>query len=322
MTRSVCLVTGATGFIGAHLVRQLLARNDVVHAIVRPGSSTARLDALGDAITLHRLDLNDSPALERCVTQVSPHQVYHLAANTRENDGESCSRIGAALADYIDPLMRLIDVLVGLAKPPQVLVRAGSIAEYGTAATPSREDRREYPATPYGARMLAATQHVEMLAPALPFAAHTARLALTYGKGQSPRFLVPALFEACSNDRPIIIRRPDDRRDLIHVSDVVDALMRLGERQHGASLTLNIATGIAPSMREVAALVCDITGCDRSLVTFADPGPERPPSVLLASCDKARDQLGWSATINLEQGLRLLRDAPDSHWQEARQRCG
>jgi nucleoside-diphosphate-sugar epimerase len=322
VTGSVCLITGAGGFIGAHLVRRLLDRNHRVHAIVRPGSPTSRLDDLGGAITLHHLDLADGVALERCIASVAPQRVYHLAANTRDRPDASPSQIGSALSSYVDPLMQLVELLAGLARPPQVLVRAGSIAEYGASPIPYREDWREYPATPYGVRMLAGTHLLEMLAPSLPFAAHTARLALTYGEGQANSFLLPALIEACASNRPITLRRPDDRRDLIHVSDVVDALILLGEKADGESLTVNIATGVAPAMREVAGLVCAITGCDHALVNFGAADPSHPPSVLLASPEKAREKLGWSAKIGLEQGLRLLLEPLVQQPPESRLRCG
>ncbi|MXP44318.1 NAD-dependent epimerase/dehydratase family protein [Allopontixanthobacter sediminis] len=326
MKGTVCLVTGATGFIGSHLVRELASRGADVHAAARSGSAPGSLEPSSGRVTHHRLDLRDRAALERCITSVQPQKVFHLAAQTRDPASQSISDLAKSFADCIDPLVHLLDLLAGAASPPQVMVRAGTIAEYGKAMLPYREDQREYPQSPYGARMLAATQICEMLDARVPFPVHTARLALTYGDGQSHGFLLPALIDACRKGLPTEILRPDDRRDLIHVSDVVDALIRLGESGLAEGTTVNIATGTAPTMRDVAARVIAISGCDPALVTLGSPGPCVKPSVLLASPAKAQRQLGWSARIALDDGLRMMLGRAmqeDLHADvQVRARCG
>lgn len=322
MKGTICLVTGANGFIGSHLVRELVSRGADVHAVARTSSSLDRLQPLCKAVTLHRLDLRDQAALDRCITAVGPQKVFHLAAETRDPGTKSLSALRQSFADYINPLLHLLELLAGTASPPQIVVRAGTIAEYGRAQRPFRENRREYPLSPYGARMLAATQFCEMLGSTLPFPVQTARLALTYGEGQSRSFLLPALIEACRMERPIKILRPDDRRDLIHVRDVVDALIKLGDSGSAEGATVNVASGVAPSMREVADRVIAISGCDPGLVTFGSADPHVPRSVLLSSPAKARSEFGWSASISLDEGLRMMLDSPLRGHIEARVRCG
>lgn len=322
MKGTKCLVTGATGFIGSHLVRELASQGAEVHAVARTGSEPGRWRPSSGGVTLHRLDLRDRAALKQCITSVQPQKVFHLAAETRDPVTQSFSRMGQASADCIDPLLHLLDLLSEAASPPQVMVRAGTIAEYGKAMIPYREDQREYPQSPYGARMLAATQLCEMLDASVPFPIHTARLALTYGEEQSHSFLLPALIDACRGGLPTEILRPDDRRDLIHVRDVVDALIRLGDSVLAEGTTVNIATGTAPTMREVARRVIAISGCDPALVTFGTPGPRTPPSVLLASTAKAQDELGWSASVSLDEGLTMMLGAPVQDNVQARANCG
>ena len=73
------LVTGAAGFIGAHVVRGLLAEGHETYALVRPGSDAARLDAVADRITVVSCDLGDSDRTMGLVAEIAPDAIVHLA---------------------------------------------------------------------------------------------------------------------------------------------------------------------------------------------------------------------------------------------------
>ncbi|RJF93648.1 NAD-dependent epimerase/dehydratase family protein [Sphingomonas cavernae] len=299
------LITGAAGFIGSHLVRRLLDRGDELHLLVRPETSLSRLEEVIDRVCLHRLQLGDEAALAACLADAAPHQVYHLAAETRRTAQADFAGVELTLREDLPNLIALLAALATLRHPPVAFVRAGSIAEYGTAPVPYREDQKEDPSTPYGAGLAAGTMYLRVLEGVLPFPAITARLALVFGAGQSEAFLIPALIRACLEGRPFHVTRPSDRRDLIHVDDAVDALLLLGESQPPGCNVINIATGMAPTMREVTEQVIDITGADPALVRFGNPALDTGASVLLASPDRARSLLNWSAATTLRKGLEL-----------------
>ena len=81
--------------------------------------------------------------------------------------------------------------------PPDRIVRAGSVSEYGSAPTPHREETREQPETVYAAGLVAAAHYVGALQSRLPFPVVTARLSLIYGPRQSTEYLVPYLITSC-----------------------------------------------------------------------------------------------------------------------------
>lgn len=301
-----CLVTGAAGFIGSHLCRRLADSGAEVHALVRPGGSRRRILGLADRITMHAADLEDEPAMAQVIEAARPDLVFHLATPTRGGIAPSIDAAQDSIDRILTPLMSFVGCLSARAEPPAHFIRAGTIAEYGNSALPFREDRREVPFTPYGAAMLAGTQHLAMLQDTLPFPTVTARLALTYGPDQDKRFMIPAMLDACERGEAFKLQRPDDRRDLIHVDDVIDALLILASSPRVGATHVNIATGYAPSMREVGELMVEVTGCSPDLITNATVAATDGPSELRCDTTLAKRLYGWEAAIPLHDGLRML----------------
>src|SRR6266540_7020843 len=79
MKRAV--VTGATGFVGANLVRGLLRFGCEVHILVRQGHRSWRLDDIVQDIAVHNVELTDAARIQRMFNDVKPHWVFHLAAH-------------------------------------------------------------------------------------------------------------------------------------------------------------------------------------------------------------------------------------------------
>jgi UDP-glucose 4-epimerase len=315
------LVTGAAGFIGAQLVRRLLAQGDEVHVLVRPATSLERLHDLAGDIQVHHSGLADRPTLDLCLAQARPELVFHLAAETRKVMTPDVAAARRSLANLTN-LITLIEALAALRQPPQALVRAGTIAEYGRAPVPFREDDRELPVNPYGTSMMAGTHYLRMLGPSLPCPVATARLALVYGPGQAEEFFIPAAIRKCLAGERVELVRPADRRDLIHIDDAVAGLLALGHAPPPGASVVNIATGIAPLMREVAQVVVAATGADPGLIRYHRAARDEPASELCADSGRARDLLGWEARIGLAWGVRQTVAAMLGQYPSAMRKVG
>ena len=188
-------------------------------------------------------------------------------------------------------------------QPPDRIIRTGSLAEYGLAPLPYREDAREAPVTVYGAGLVAATQYVGALQSRLPFSVATARLALVYGPSQSVDYLLPALITRCLAGEVSIVRRPTDRRDLIFVEDAVGLCSAWLQRRCRRPRVVNISSGVAPMMREVAQLVIEQTGAAPDLIEYKYGGPPSGAADLRGSPELAQRLLGWQARTALAEGL-------------------
>jgi nucleoside-diphosphate-sugar epimerase len=310
------LVTGGAGFIGSHLVRRLVSEGVRTHLIVRQQSDLSRLSAFAGAVEVHRAATDMEIA--RAFRQAAPQVVFHLASQTRAGGRSAVDDAIGRVSGDLGFLLSIVKVAAEAATPPKAFVRAASLAEYGAAPPPYREEDRLQPLTPYGASMAACSEVLSALAPSLPFRVAQGRLALVYGPGQSTSFLIAQMVENLSGGRAVEIRNPEARRDLIFIDDAVDGLMALANRPEAAGV-FNICTGTGVSMREAAAAILNATGADRQLVRFGAAPVTDGAQDLWGSPDHTKKALDWRAETTFQEGVAqtILRRAAASNQREA-----
>jgi nucleoside-diphosphate-sugar epimerase len=299
---SSVLVTGAGGFIGSHLVTRLLADGYEVHALLRPGSRGRRLERLA-GVRRWTGDLNDHSALEHCLKGAHPQVIYHCAGVTRGRHVGGWEPVREAQRVNVDGLVNLLEAITSSDVLVRSFVRLGGLEEYGNGPAPYVESQREAPRSAYSASQVAGTHLLQALQVTLPFAAVTLRPALIYGPGQSAEFMIPALVEALLAGREFPLTEGRQRRDLLHIDDLVSAMLSAAASEKVRGEVINIATGFAPSIRTVARTIGRLTGATHLLRFGALP--ERPNDIvdLRGDSAKAARLLGWRPTISLAHGL-------------------
>jgi nucleoside-diphosphate-sugar epimerase len=238
------------------------------------------------------------------MAQVAPSLVFHLAAQTRRPPLADLSDVSASIEQDLLGLLVLLSCAANATPSPQVFIRTGSLAEYGPGTTPARESQREQPLNAYAAALTAGSHYLDMLRPRLPFPAITARLALIYGPQQDGDFLVPQLIRKCLMRQPAEVRHPSDRRDLLFVADVCEALLCLAHDPPDHGL-VNVSTGHAPSMRELALLIAGATGADPGLLSFGEEKGTGGIPDFRASPERLHGLTAWRPAVPVEEGLRL-----------------
>jgi UDP-glucose 4-epimerase len=178
------------------------------------------------------------------------------------------------------------------------LVVAGSAEVYGTTRRPVTERHGAHPATLDGAHHTAVEAYVHAHV-VQGLDAVTLRLATVYGPRS--RGVVATWARALRAGRPTYLRGDGSAvRDLVHVDDVVDAVVRcLGGRADGRRL--NLGTGTATTLRALhTAVAAAVAAPDAP--EFRAPTEEDLPAVLVDP-GAARRALGWEATVGLAEGL-------------------
>ncbi len=295
-TNSAILVTGAGGFIGSNLVRTLTARgHSSVHALVRSGTSLARLEDFPDRITVHHVDAHDREALLDCLRSVRPVAVINTIRT-----GPSC----------VDPLtvvrnnvMAPANLMVATADSGCTrFVQLGSSTEYETRRGELDESTPLRPVSLHGATKAAASLLCQALAAELDIGLVVLRPFQVYGPWDEPTHLVPTAIAAALDDRELVLA-PRGRRDWVFVSDVVEACLLALEAELGGE-ELNLGTGTQWSNEEVVETIVRLSG--RRIRVRIDERAGRPwdRDDWRANPSRAGELLGWKPRHDLESGLK------------------
>jgi UDP-glucose 4-epimerase len=298
------LITGATGFIGSHLVHRFAALGEEVHVFVRHTSSLSRIeDAIGP-VTVWRGDLENCHSIRDCLQAARPAHVFHLAADTavRWFDPD-LANVDISIDINLKGTCNLLTELRRADIPVCNFVRAGGLEEYGRGHYPFSEEQRESPVSPYSASQVAATHYSRMLQPFLGFPVITIRPALVYGPGQSTGFFIPSIIEhfLAGHDFPMTAGK--QRRDLVFVSDVIDAFIAAARTPGLTNEIINIGSGSGYRMRDVAAMARSIIGSEARPAIGALA--ERASEIQVLTCRnrKAQQLLSWTPQTSLFEGL-------------------
>ncbi|NOZ12523.1 MAG: UDP-glucose 4-epimerase GalE [Acidobacteria bacterium] len=298
------LVTGGAGYIGSHVVRQLLLRGDDV--LVADNLSNGHREAAGTAC-LEVMDLSDNAGFRNLLKTFQPEAVIHFAAFIEV--GESMQN---PLKYYQNNTANGFTLLAACRDSGvKNFIFSSSAAVYGTPkAVPVPETAPPAPINPYGFSKLFVEQALRDMATSADFR----YVALRYfnaagadpsgeiGESHNPEsHLIPLILKAASGEREGIkifgtdYSTPDGTcvRDYVHVNDLADAHLKALDylRDGGESRVFNCGYGRGYSVREVVAAVRQVTGKDFS-VTEA-PRRAGDPAELVADSRELAETLKW-----------------------------
>ncbi len=303
------LVTGGAGFIGSNLVDALLARGDEVTVIddLSTGRRRNLERAIANGATLEAVDIRSADAVTDVVARTQPEVIYHLAAqiDVRKSvaDPAADARINvegtANLLSAAQPhgVRRFVNTSTG-----------GAI--YGELDTvPAAEDHRVAPEAPYGLSKFCAEQYCELFNRLHGLSTVSLRYGNVYGPRQDPlgEAGVIAIFCGAVLDggKPVIYGDGEQTRDYVYVDDVVDANLRAAESD--ATGPINVGLGRERTVLDIVEVLDEHTPNSFR----PEHAPERLGEVRRSALDpsRAREELGWEAKVELEEGLRLTLDS-------------
>ncbi|BFV58681.1 UDP-glucose 4-epimerase GalE [Kitasatospora sp. CMC57] len=304
------LITGGAGYIGGHVVHQLVAADRPV--VVVDDLSSGSPDRLPDGVPLVVGSTLDRALLDTVIREHGITGVVHIAA--KKQVGES---VAEPLLYYRENLTGLQNVLeAAVAGGVRNVVFSSSAAVYGmpdvelvTEATPCA------PINPYGETKLAGEWLVNSVGRAHGLRTVSLRYFNVAGTS-SPHLaddgvsnLVPMAFQRLTDGQPPLIfgddyDTPDGTcvRDYIHVADIaaahVAAVHRLDAATGPVSLALNIGRGEGVSVAEMLAVIARVTG--NPAVPQVTPRRPGDPARVVAAADLAHRELDWRARYDLD----------------------
>ena len=302
-------VTGASGVLGAALVRRLLERGDHVVLLVRDEVRGSALvtDGLLDHCSVVRGDLLAEGLLDRAIGEHEIDSVFHLAAQTI---------VGIARRSPVSTFeanIRGTWLLMEACRTHEVgrVVVAASDKAYGPSEVlPYTEDLPLQPTGPYDVSKAATDLIARSYAHTYGVPAATTRFANIYGPGDlNPSRLIPEVVIAALDGRPAIIRSDGSpERDLLFSDDAADAYLAIADQldlpgggAHGEAF--NAGTGRSTSVREmVDTIIRQVGGGARAEYRGAGV-PEGEIDRQAVDPGKLQRLTGWQPQVDLETGI-------------------
>ena len=293
-----CLVTGASGHVGAFLTKALLTRGCEVAVLVRPQSDLWRIaDVLGQVTLLHGV-LGDLAGARAPLTAWKSETVFHLAwggvTGAYRNDPAQITRNVAGSLELFDAALK-----AGM----KTWVGVGSQAEYGAVDGLLQEDLIARPVTAYGVAKLALGMMTEKLCAMTDTRFLWLRLLAAYGPMDDPRHLLPSVIDQLLDGKRPALTPGAQRWDYLYIEDAAEAICRLA-LETSVQGVFNLGSGHAPKVRSLVETVRDLI--DPSLPLGFGDVPYRPDQVMRLQADisKLCAATGWSPQTSLEEGLR------------------
>ena len=291
-------VTGATGFVGASLVRKLSGIGCEVHALVREGADLWRLRGIEHRVHLHTGDLTAAERLRKLVLAIQPSVVYHLAVHGAYPDQTDADRI------ILTDIFGTWNLLKACAEVDyKVFVNTGSSSEYGPKIHAMRETDLPEPSSYYAVAKCAQTLVCQHLARAERRPVNTFRLFSVYGPYEAPSRLIPTLIRRSLEEKELEMVSPDTARDFIYIDDVLEAYLQLGQLSLQQGETFNIGTGVQSTMRDVVRTVLRATGAKVKVHWGSMLARVWDTDTWVADPSKVKRVLKWAPKADLAEGI-------------------
>ena len=306
------LVVGGAGYIGSHLVKELITNEEVV---ILDNLSTGFRSLVDSRAVFVEGNLGDESVLEYIFTTYPIKAVMHFAANSLV--GESVLHPYKYYQNNVAATLTLLNSMIK--HNVKNFIFSSTAATYGIPNVELiDEEQPTNPINPYGRSKLMIEQVLEDFSNAYGlhyvvlryFNAAGAHESAEIGERHDPEtHLIPIILQHLLGQREKIsvfgtdYDTPDGTciRDYIHVTDLANAhilaLNALLENKKSTA-TYNLGNGKGYSVKEVIETCEKITGI-KAIIEYADRRPG-DPARLVASADKIYKELGWQANINLE----------------------
>jgi UDP-glucose 4-epimerase len=302
------VVTGAAGFLGSHIVEQLLLRRDRVIGIDNLTCGKWKfLEPFAEDphFKFIHQDIRDEAAITEIFREEHPDQVIHLAG---------LHFIPAAMRDPAHTVsLNVLGTQTLLSACRQSEVRcfwfASTADVYQASETPHHESSTISPFNIYGLTKWMGEQLIELEARMHPKRRFViGRLFNMYGPHETNPHILPEIIDQLRRNGSGVLRLGNvtPKRDLVPVADAARAAIETVEQSSSGLSIVNVGTGVSVSVQELVELISTIISKPLKIVTDSTKvrPVERPH--LQANVAKLKEMIGWAPNGDLSRGLREL----------------
>jgi len=297
------LVTGAAGFIGSHLVQELVGRGARVTAFVRYTSRAAVgfLSSLTTDLQIVAGDLTEFESVYQAMK--GQDYVFHLGALI----GVPYSFVHPREVVQVNTIGTLNVLTAAREIRPRRVVLTSTSEVYGTARyVPIGEDHPLQAQSPYAASKIAADKLGEAFHHSYNLPVSIIRPFNTFGPRQSLRAVIPTIIAQALQGGPILLGATSPTRDFTFVKDTARGMIRGAEIDEAVGEVINLGTGQEISIGDLAKNIIFIIGRDVEIQSDEERLRPGTSEVHRLCCEngKAQRLLAWRPQYSLEEGLK------------------
>jgi UDP-glucose 4-epimerase len=290
------VVTGGAGFIGSHLSEKLLRLGYIVRII--DNLCQGKAEYIPDGAEFYEGNVLDKDLLKKVFTGAKG--VFHMAAMSKV--APSIEKIEYCTEQNV---LGTLSVLITAREcNVQKVVYSASSSYYGNRQAPQNEEMLPNPLNPYALSKYVGEQYCELYTVLYGLPTISLRYFNVYGRRQPSEgayALVLGIFlEKLKEGKPLIIHgKGEQRRDFIHVSDIVEANIA-AFKSEAKGMVLNVGSGKNISIQELADLI--------SKDQIYEPRRAGDAEITLADISKTREILDWAPKVSIEEGIQQMID--------------
>ena len=282
------LITGASGFLGTHLVQRLCPISGEVHATSRTQRPTLKGGPLW-----WQTNLEDLGAVRSLFANVKPDIIFHMSGLA-----SAIQTVEFVLPTFHSLLTSTVNLLtVATEVGCQRVVLAGSLNE------PQSEDPEMIPSSPYAAAKWAGSAYGRMFHALYGTPLVIVRTFMTYGPGQDSRKLIPSVVLSLLQGESPKLSSGQWNADWIYINDVIDGFLAAAQMPQIEGAMFDLGSGALVTVRELVEKLVKIVGCSTRPLFGALPDRAFEPA-RKAEIRKTFEKLGWNPKVSLESGLQ------------------
>jgi dTDP-glucose 4,6-dehydratase len=312
------LITGATGFIGSHLTKELLKKAEYKIVAFVP-SSDLGMRPLPKGVEIEYGSLGDFNRTKEVIKKVEPNIIIHLAALTPVRYSFEHPYIYQKI-NYLATI-NLVQEAAKI-KNLEKFIFASTMETYGwqPVQKPFTENLPLYPDSPYAVAKVAAEKYIQVMSHVFGFPAIILKPCNSFGRKNETGYIVEYLITEMLKGKSPQIGTPEAVRDLMYVTDHVNGYLRALEfelppkekikeilAKDPVAFVFNLGNGYEFKIKEIAQKIKEMIGFKGEIkLGFPKDYPWRPSVApyLSLNAQKAQKLLKWKPEVSLEEGLR------------------
>lgn len=291
------LVTGASGYIGRYLLERLISEDAEVYVL-----GLSHVDKQNVAFI--KCDICDRKEVEKIVSSVEPHVIFHLAAYGVKYGADD---IYKAIEVNIKGTINLINAVKDN-KNFELFINTGSEFEYGNKTAIIKEDTMLHPLTEYSSTKAAATLISMEYADKLRISIVTLRLFSIYGEDENKSRFIPYIINSILCKKEVKLTGCEQIRDYVYIDDIIDAYICTYKYFNKSNEIINISTGDSVTLKTILEIIQNIIGEKGNIQIGAVTYRENEMWKLVGDNSKANELIKWKPKTDLELGLKQTVD--------------